>query len=48
MCHIPKGFRDKAISLYSSKFGDKKNIMRCFRCRYLLTKLVQITYHNIV
>jgi hypothetical protein len=28
MCHIPNGFRDTAISLYSSKFVDKKEILR--------------------
>jgi hypothetical protein len=29
-CSIPNGFRDKAISLYSSKIGDKKEILRLF------------------
>jgi hypothetical protein len=24
MCHIPNGFRDRAVSLYSSKTVDKK------------------------
>jgi hypothetical protein len=28
MCPIPNGFRDKAISLYSSKIADKKDILR--------------------
>jgi hypothetical protein len=28
MCPIPKGFRDRAISLYSSKTVDKKEILR--------------------
>jgi hypothetical protein len=28
MCPIPKGFRDRAISLYSSKIVDKKEILR--------------------
>jgi hypothetical protein len=28
MCPIPKGFRDEAISLYSSKIVDKKEILR--------------------
>jgi hypothetical protein len=28
MCHIPNGFRDRAISLYSSKIVDKKEILR--------------------
>jgi hypothetical protein len=27
MCHIPNGFRDRAISLYSSKIVDKKEIL---------------------
>jgi hypothetical protein len=28
MCPIPNGFRDRAISLYSSKIVDKKKILR--------------------
>jgi hypothetical protein len=28
MCSIPNGFRDKAISLYSSKTVDNKEILR--------------------
>jgi hypothetical protein len=28
MCPIPNGFRDRAISLYSSKIVDKKQILR--------------------
>jgi hypothetical protein len=28
MCPIPKGFRDRVISLYSSKTVDKKEILR--------------------
>jgi predicted transport protein len=28
MCPIPSGFRDRAISLYSSKIVDKKEILR--------------------
>jgi hypothetical protein len=28
MSFIPNGFRDRAISLYSSKFVDKKEILR--------------------
>jgi hypothetical protein len=28
MCPIPNGFRDRAISLYSSKTVDKKEISR--------------------
>jgi hypothetical protein len=28
MCPIPNGFRDRAISLYSSKIVDKKEILR--------------------
>jgi hypothetical protein len=27
MCHIPNGFRNRAISLYSSKIVDKKQIL---------------------
>jgi hypothetical protein len=27
MCPIPNGFRDKAISLYSSKIVDKKDML---------------------
>jgi hypothetical protein len=30
MCPIPNGFRDRAISLYSSKIVDKKEITYCF------------------
>jgi hypothetical protein len=28
LCPIPNGFRDRAISLYSSKIGDKKEMLR--------------------
>jgi hypothetical protein len=28
MCHIPNGFRDRAISLYGSKIIDKKELLR--------------------
>jgi hypothetical protein len=28
MCPLPDGFRDRAISLYSSKIVDKKEILR--------------------
>jgi hypothetical protein len=28
MCLVPNGFRDTAISLYSSKIVDKKEILR--------------------
>jgi predicted transport protein len=28
MCPIPKGFRDRAISLYISKIVDNKDILR--------------------
>jgi hypothetical protein len=28
MCLIPNGFRDRAISLHSSKIVDKKEILR--------------------
>jgi hypothetical protein len=28
MCSIPNCFQDRAISLYSSKFVDKKEILR--------------------
>jgi hypothetical protein len=28
MCPIPNGFRDRVISLYSSKIVDKKEILR--------------------
>jgi hypothetical protein len=27
MCHIPNGFRDRDISLHSSKIVDKKEIL---------------------
>jgi hypothetical protein len=43
MCPIPNGFRDRAISLYSSSIVDKKDIIQY---RYLLfkwLKLVQFT-----
>jgi hypothetical protein len=35
----PTGFRDKAISLYSSKIVDKKDILRTV-LNYLLTYLL--------
>jgi hypothetical protein len=28
MCPIPNGFRDRAISFYSSKIVDKKEVLR--------------------
>jgi predicted transport protein len=28
MCPIPNGFRDRAVSLYSSEIIDKKEILR--------------------
>jgi hypothetical protein len=28
MCPIPNGFRDRAVSLYSCKIVDKKEILR--------------------
>jgi hypothetical protein len=28
MCHIPNGFRARAISLYTHKIFDKKEILR--------------------
>jgi hypothetical protein len=28
ICPVPNGFRDRAISLYSSKIVDKKEILR--------------------
>jgi hypothetical protein len=28
MCTIPNGFRERAISLYSSKIIDKKEVLR--------------------
>jgi hypothetical protein len=28
ICPIPNGFRDRAISLYSSKIADKKAVLR--------------------
>jgi hypothetical protein len=28
MCHIPNGFRNRAISQYSSKIACKKEILR--------------------
>jgi hypothetical protein len=30
MCPIPNGFRDRAISLYSSRIVDKRDITYCF------------------
>jgi hypothetical protein len=30
MCPIPNGFRDRAISLYSSKIVNKKEILRIY------------------
>jgi hypothetical protein len=30
VCTIPNGFRDRSISLYSSKIVDKKEILRTF------------------
>jgi hypothetical protein len=41
---IPNGFRDKAISLYSSKTVDKKEMLRTVSntvCIVQVTKLVQ-------
>jgi hypothetical protein len=38
MCPIPNGFRDTAISLYSSKFVDKKEILRTVSNAGILVK----------
>jgi hypothetical protein len=45
MCRIPNGFRDTAISLYSSKIVDKKEILRAISKTGIVqvTKLVQFT-----
>jgi hypothetical protein len=46
MCSIPKGFKDRVISLYSSKTVDKKEILLLFLTPVFIiqvTKLVQIT-----
>jgi hypothetical protein len=32
MCPVPNGFRDRAISLYSSKTVDNKEILRTVSC----------------
>jgi hypothetical protein len=47
MCPIPNGFRDGAISLYSSKIVDKKIYYVLFLIQVFIvqvTKLVQFTY----
>jgi hypothetical protein len=47
MCPIPNGFRDRAISLYSSEIVDKKAILHAvsnigiYCCE--VTKFVQFT-----
>jgi hypothetical protein len=38
MCHIPNGFQDRAISLYSSKTVDKREILHTVS-NYLRTEL---------
>jgi hypothetical protein len=47
MCPIPKGFRDRVISLYSCKTDDKKEILRTVSNTGMfivqVTKLVQFT-----
>jgi hypothetical protein len=45
MCPIPNGFRDRAISLYSSKIVDKKEILRTVSNTgiYCLSAFVQFT-----
>jgi predicted RNase H-like nuclease (RuvC/YqgF family) len=47
MCPIPNGFRGRAISLYSSKNVDKKEILRTVSNTGIsivqVTKLVQFT-----
>jgi hypothetical protein len=46
MCPIPNGFRDTAISLYSTKILNKKEILRTVSNTILfvqVTKLVQFT-----
>jgi hypothetical protein len=42
MCLIPNGFRDTAISLYSSKIVDKKEIYVLF-LRVISVFIVQVT-----
>jgi hypothetical protein len=39
VCPIPNGFLDRAISLYSSKIVNKKEISRTVSNTYLLTEL---------
>jgi hypothetical protein len=49
MCPIPNGFRDRAISLYSSKTVAKKEILRTDSntgIYFQVTKLVQFTQYN--
>jgi hypothetical protein len=46
MCPIPNGFRDRTISLYSSKIVDKKEIFRTVSNTGIYCsskKLVQVT-----
>jgi hypothetical protein len=45
MCPIPNGFRDRAISLHSSRIVDKKEILPSVSNTGIVqvTKLVQFT-----
>jgi hypothetical protein len=46
MCPIPNGFRDTAISLYSSRIVDKKEILRTVSNTGFIvqvTKLIQFS-----
>jgi hypothetical protein len=49
ICPIPNGFRDRAISLYSSKIVIKKETLHTVSntgCIVHVTKLVQLTKYN--
>jgi hypothetical protein len=42
MCHIPKGFRDRDISLYSSKIVYKNEILRTVSNAHIYCSSVKV------
>jgi hypothetical protein len=48
MCPIPNGFRDRAISLYSSKTVDKKDILRTVSNAYIYSSSDEVDTVHLV
>jgi hypothetical protein len=51
MCPIPKGFRDRDISLYSSKIVDKKEVLLAVSdtgIYYSNDKVATVSFHSFI